>query len=106
MRDAARLSVEALRDEFACEVLVLTGQHPMKVRDFLRMLQEILGADVAVNFVEPTGEHYQITPYAFRPRVARKVVSTTYLDLGQGLLELVAELYDFHVAGQAGTTPL
>jgi UDP-glucose 4-epimerase len=103
VRDAARLSVDALGDEFASEVVVLTGHHPMKVRDLLRMLQEILGDDVTVNYVEPTGEHYQITPYSFRPRVARKVVSNPYLDLGQGLLELVADIYDSQVAaGQPG----
>ncbi|MEW6154472.1 MAG: NAD(P)-dependent oxidoreductase [Actinomycetota bacterium] len=95
VRDAARLSVEALGDEFANEVLVLTGHHPMKVRDLLRMVQEMVGDDTPVRYRGAvSGEHYDVTPYSFRPRVAKKVVANPYLDLGQGLLEILGEIHD------------
>ena len=42
----------------------------------------------------PQSAHYAITPYAFRPRVARKLVSSYYIDMGQGLLDVLAEIHD------------
>ena len=37
--------------------------------------------------------HFAITPYSFRPKVARKLVANPYLDMGQGLLECLEEIY-------------
>jgi hypothetical protein len=37
--------------------------------------------------------HYQITPYHFSPKVARKLVRNTYVDLGQGLLDLINQIH-------------
>ncbi len=36
--------------------------------------------------------HYIISPYSFVPKLGRKLVSTSYIDLGQGLLECIAEI--------------
>jgi len=38
--------------------------------------------------------HYAITPYAFRPKIARKLVTTSYVDLGQGLVDVLHELHE------------
>lgn len=91
--DAARLSVEALKPEFANLPLILTGHHPMRVRDVMEMVREILGGKVRLEFSrEPVSGHYNITPYAFHPRVGKKLVSTLYTDMGQGLLDCLAEI--------------
>jgi len=91
--DAARLSVQVLDDEFAGQQVVLTGHHPMRYADLLALIREIVGDDVEVAFA-PTGgtPHYRITPYTFRPPVARKLVSNHYIDMGQGLLDCLAEI--------------
>ena len=37
--------------------------------------------------------HYKITPYSFHPTTAKKLVANPYIDLGQGLLECMHEIY-------------
>ena len=79
--------------------LVLTGQEPMRVRDLLEMLAEILGVKGGVEFV-PLDQpgHYVRTPYAYEPRIGRKYVPPMHVDLGQGLLQLIEHVQ----RGQAG----
>jgi UDP-glucose 4-epimerase len=101
--DAARLSVDILDAQYANESLVLTGHHPLRFRELLTLIAEIVGDDVAVELHAP-GEgdeaesarrgHYAITPYAFRPKIARKLVTTSYVDLGQGLVDVLHELHE------------
>lgn len=97
--DAARLSVDILADDFANESVVLTGHHPLRFSELLTLIAEIVGDDVEIELHapgsagEPGGGHYAITPYAFRPRVARKLVPTSYVDLGQGLVDVLQELH-------------
>jgi hypothetical protein len=37
-------------------------------------------------------EHYEITPYVFRPQIAKKYIQNTQLDLGQGILDTIYEI--------------
>lgn len=97
--DAARLTAEVLAAEYANEQVVLAGHFPMRFADLLRLIQEIVGPDVRIELSPPPADapqsaHYAITPYAFRPRVARKLVSSYYIDMGQGLLDVLAEIHD------------
>lgn len=93
VEDAARASVAALGDEFRNQHVVLTGQEPMRVMDLLKMLAEILGIPQAVEFEETEyAGHYVRTPYAYQPKLGRKYVPPMHVDLGQGLLQLIAEV--------------
>lgn len=93
VEDAARLSVEILDDGFAGQQVVLTGHHPMRYRDLLALIREIVGDDVQIEMRPGEGSaHYAITPYTFRPKVARKLVSSYYVDMGQGLVDCLAEI--------------
>ena len=93
VEDAARASVAALGDEFKNQHVVLTGQEPMRVMDLLKMLAEILGIPQAVEFEETEyAGHYVRTPYAYQPKLGRKYVPPMHVDLGQGLLQLIAEI--------------
>ena len=93
VEDAACASVIALGEDFRNQSVILTGQGPMRVLDLLEMLSEILGLSSAIEFV--AGEHlghYVRTPYAYQPKLGRKYVAPTHVDLGQGLLELIDNL--------------
>lgn len=94
--DAARCSVDILAAEYEDQHIVLTGHHPMRVRDLLLMIQEMVGNGVELTFGVASGpgwqDHYRVTPYSYQPRIARKLVSAHYLDMGQGLLECLAAL--------------
>jgi UDP-glucose 4-epimerase len=108
VEDAARLTVEVLTDEFVDEQVVLTGHHPMRFHDLLALIREIVGPDVELDLRAPAPEaelpssaHYAITPYTFRPRLARKLVSNYYTDMGQGLVDCLHEINDIEQQPQA-----
>jgi UDP-glucose 4-epimerase len=96
VEDAARLSVDALDDDFVDQHVMLTGPAPTRAADLFMMFQEILGRPVAVDYRAPEGPgsgHYAVTPYAFTPKPGRKLVTTHYVDMGQGLLRIVEDLH-------------
>lgn len=97
VEDAARLSADALEERFENHHLVLTGQHPMRVRDLFTMFSEILGRGVNVEYEETSedepGGHYSVTPYSFHPRVGRKLTTNLSVDMGQGILQILEEIH-------------
>jgi len=102
--DAARCSVEILDPAFENQHVILTGQQPMRVRDLMTMIREILGDRVEVEYRQalPREEgHYKVTPYSFQPKVGRKLVSSYYVDMGQGLLSCLEEVHA-RLGGEAG----
>ncbi|MCG5497797.1 NAD-dependent epimerase/dehydratase family protein [Ectothiorhodospira variabilis] len=90
--DAARLSVEALNMEFRNRHLVLTGAAGMRIGDLFTMFEEMLGAPLQVDYRNEKHGHYQITPYAYTPKVGYKLVANPHVDLGQGLLQVIEEI--------------
>ena len=60
------------------------------------MIKEMLSNKISVNYFEPLkrGTHYEVTPYAFTPKLGKKLVNNPYIDMGQGLLELMDEIYN------------
>lgn len=101
VKDAARLAVEILAEEYRDQPIILTGHHPMRFHDLLDMVRDMLGRDVTIELHPPrtpsidggSATHYATTPYTFRPKIGRKLVARSYLDMGQGLLECMDEVY-------------
>ncbi len=95
VEDAARLSVDAMAPAFEGKHVLLTGPSALRAADLFTMFQEILGRPVEVAYRPSEGRagHYSVTPYAFTPRPGRKLVTTEYVDMGQGLLQIVEELH-------------
>ena len=99
--DVARASVQILEPAFRNEQVILTGHHPMRSGDLFEMIREMVGADVRIELqpVDPALEqvgkspHYRITPYSFRPRMPKKLVSQHYVDLGAGLKDCLEEIH-------------
>ena len=94
VEDAARLSVQVLAPEYANRHLILTGQEKLRIRDVMTMISEIMPWPIALHFDEANAvHHYEITPYAFQPRIGRKLVLNEHVDLGQGLLDCIREIH-------------
>jgi len=92
--DASELSVKALENEFKNSHLIITGNQKIKVKDLLTMIKEIFHGEIEICFEdEDELHHYEITPYSFKPQIAKKMSSLNHYDLGQGLLDL---LYDIN----------
>jgi UDP-glucose 4-epimerase len=93
--DAARLSVKILASEYENRHLILTGQERMAVKNLMTMIAEMIPGGAEIDFSEmPAYAHYVMTPYAFNPRLGHKVIATDHVDLGQGLLDCLAELHE------------
>ncbi|MGE0868682.1 MAG: NAD-dependent epimerase/dehydratase family protein [Kofleriaceae bacterium] len=95
VEDAARLSADALDPSFNGQHILLTGPSPTRAADLFMMFQEILGRQIDVAYGGSLGlgnGHYSVTPYAYTPKPGRKLVSTHYVDMGQGLLRLIEDL--------------
>lgn len=93
IKDAAKLSVDILSEEFKNKHITITGHHPIKFRDMLNTIKEIM-KDVNLEFKAPRDDiaHYLMTPYTYVPKIGKKLVSNYYTDLGQGLLECITEM--------------
>ncbi len=88
--DAAKGSVAILSDEFKNQNVILAGQQQIHIRDLLTMINEILGNKITIEYAPVTENyHYEITPYAFTPRVGKRLMQNSYLDLGQGILDVI-----------------
>ncbi len=91
--DAAKLSVKILSKEYENLNVTITGNQPMKIKDLHTMIKEILGNKIKLEYLpDVSNSHYEITPYSYNPKVAQKLVSTQFHDIGQGILECLAEV--------------
>ena len=93
--DAARLSVDILDPIHANRAITVTGQQVLKSDEMIDLLFEIMGKERVVNYIvrDDHHGHYTSTPYRYTPKQARKLVPDEFIDLGEGILELVEELY-------------
>ena len=93
--DAARLSVEILDAQYANRHLVLSGQERMAVSNLMKMIAEMIPGRIALEYTEnPSSGHYVMTPYSFHPKIGHKLVASDYVDIGQGLLDCLAEIHE------------
>jgi UDP-glucose 4-epimerase len=94
VKDAAKLSVDILEKRHGNKHIIITGHHPMKFRDFLDMVNEILGGNIKLQMSSTPRDsgHYNLTPYSFNSKIGYKLTSNSYLDMGQGLLECISDI--------------
>ncbi len=59
------------------------------------MIKEMIGEEVRIKFSNKTPtDHYTIVPYNFSPRLGKKLVSNSFIDLGQGMLQVIEEIHN------------
>ena len=94
--DAAKLSVKALQEEYRNRAVTITGQQSMKVSDMFSMIFEIEGKEADINYLDEHkgSSHYGNTPYRYTPKTSMKIIPTEFVDLGQGLLDIVEEIHN------------
>jgi UDP-glucose 4-epimerase len=96
VEDAARLSADVLDAAYDGQHVMLTGASPTRAADLFMMFEEILGKRVEVDYRHTAGPgsgHYAVTPYAYTPRPGKKLVTTHYVDMGQGLLGIIEDIH-------------
>ena len=100
--DAARASVEVLQENYRNEHVMITGTKSLRIRDLLAMIKEMFHENIDIHYSdEHMSGHYNITPYIFKPIVAKKYILNYYHDLGQGILQHIYDTYeDLHKQGR------
>jgi len=95
IKDAAKASVEILKDDYVNTNIMITGNKSMRIRDLLNMIKEMLNEKIEIKYTNNLLEgHYNITPYNFKPKVAKKYQLHFYHDLGQGILDQIYSNYE------------
>ena len=96
VQDAAKLSVRALHDDYKNKAITITGNQSMRVADMFSILFEIAGKELNVKYLDEQqgSSHYGHTPYRYTPKTAQKIISNQFVDLGQGLLDIVEEIHN------------
>ena len=94
VEDVARICSQAIDDDFANQIIIISGHQSMKVQDILLMIKEIINEDIEISFNQ-TGDsgHYEKTPYSFNPKIGKKYIPPFHIDLGQGLLTTIEDIY-------------
>ncbi|MAF42799.1 MAG: NAD-dependent epimerase [Parcubacteria group bacterium] len=95
VHDAARLSCDVLNDEYKNQHVIIAGNQAIKIKDSLEMIKEMFNKEIELEFLPKTTltGHYKITPYAFTPKLAKRIQGNHYVDFGQGILDLINQLY-------------
>ncbi len=101
VHDAARLSVEVLDPSHRNQAITVTGHQVMTSDELISMIFEIIGLERDVTYESSIddGGHYTMTPYRYAPKTAKKLVPDEFIDLGQGVLDIVEELNSSYLNG-------
>jgi len=96
VEDAANCAIKILESEFINQHLILTGQQSITIENLFEMIQEILSKEsITFKFDENSkSEHYKITPYIFNPKFGVKFNLDKHIDLGQGLTQMAADIFE------------
>jgi len=94
VKDASQACVDLLDNEFRNQYLIISGAQTIKVKELLKMINEMMDNKIDIEYLDehPAG-HYEVTPYTFRPRMAKKYTGKTSVELGQGLLDTIYDVY-------------
>lgn len=92
--DAAKISIKILSSEYKNNSYIITGTQVLKSSELMKMIEEVLGKKIVVNYKEAGSlkDHYQITPYRYTPKKAHKIITNEFVDIGQGILNLIEEI--------------
>ncbi len=91
VEDAAKLSIKSMDKKYVNKYLTISGVNSLKAKDLFTMIGEILNKKIKVTYKnnKKNKEHYKITPYNYIPKRSLKIVSNEFIDLGEGLLEVI-----------------
>lgn len=102
--DAAKLSALVIEsEEYTNRHFTITGNDRLSISELFTMFSEILDKKTVIHYEgenQNNSGHYQLTPYAFTPKLGRKLVSNEYVDMGQGLIELIEEIHHRFLASK------
>ena len=93
VKDSAKSSVNILNKKFKNQNILLIGRQSSKIKHLLLYIAKVLNLPKKMKFDRKTNHgHYDISPYNYMPKPAKKYFTNTSIDLRQGILELISEI--------------
>ena len=93
IEDAATLSLEAMDEKYLNQALTITGQQTKSSKEIFEMIFEMLDMKPDIKYLNQVeGFHYSLSPYKYKRERSIKLVSNSYIDIGQGMYEIIKEL--------------
>lgn len=94
--DAAKLTVDILDEMYKNSAITVTGQQALNSRELIDLIFEIAGVKPNIVFEEKkhNEEHYTLTPYRCVPKASNKHVPRVFIDLAQGIFDIVREIHE------------
>jgi len=71
---------------------ILTGIDKYTVSEITKIIAEILDKKIKVEFLKLDKSHYKLTPYNYKYNLAEKIIPDQYVDLGEGIIEVIDEI--------------
>ena len=95
VRDAARLSVDILDEIHKNKAITVSGHQVLNSEELIDLIFEISGVEKNVVFSQEnfSQDHYAMTPYRYTPKQAKKLVPDEFIDLRQGVLEIIEDVH-------------
>lgn len=92
VKDAVQICYDLTQKNFMSDYYMITGKQSLKIIDTLKIIQEILQKKINITFNKNKSHHYEVTPFSYENQLAKKITPDSYIDLGQGILEVIHEI--------------
>ena len=88
-------AAEILSKEYANKAITITGLQVFNSKELIDMIFEIAGQEPKVKMNDRKNtDHYIKTPYRYNVKHARKLTPKSFVDIGQGILEIIESMHD------------
>ena len=91
---AAILTANLLESSEKNIAVNITGQQVINTLDLFKLIFEVLQLEEKINLSKGSSltSHYKMSPYTFQPKESKKLVPKNFIDIGQGVLEIIHEM--------------
>ncbi|MEC7808906.1 NAD-dependent epimerase/dehydratase family protein [SAR86 cluster bacterium] len=96
VKDAAIMTASLLESDEKNIAVNITGHQVISTLDLFKLIFEVLQLEEKINLSKESNvvSHYKISPYSFQPKESKKLVPKKFIDIGQGVLEIIHEIED------------
>ena len=96
VKDAAIMTASLLESDEKNIAVNITGHQVISTLDLFKLIFEVLQLEEKINLSKESNvvSHYKISPYSFQPKESKKLVPKKFIDIVQGVLEIIHEIED------------
>ena len=98
VEDMAELFVQILKEDYKNQFVIINGPEKYSGKELVQLIENIFDGSIDKTLMKykdaKRPDHYVLTPYKYFPRKAKLITKGSYIELGQGILDLVNHLQD------------